>query len=209
MTKENPIRILVADDHPVVADGLAAMIERQPDMTVVATATTGLQAVDLFQAHRPDVTLMDLRMPGMSGLDAIIAIRKDVADARILVLTTYDGDEDIHRAIDAGARGYLLKDARREELLDAIRDVHSGRSHIPAPVAARLRESGPRIRLSPRELEVLRLMAKGSSNKDIAQALHITEGTVKGYVVNILTKLDVRDRTEAVTVALQRGVFQL
>ena len=208
--KAGAIRILIADDHPVVREGVAAMIERRPDMTVVAEAATGREAVAAYRAAQPDVVLMDLRMPEMTGVEAIGAIRGEFPGARIIVLTTYDGDEDIYRGLQAGARAYLLKDAPRDELLDAIRAVHAGQSRIPPAVAARLAErvlAGPQ--LTPRELEVLRGIVAGQSNKEIGAALSIGEGTVKAHVNNILGKLGVNDRTQAVTTALQRGIVHL
>lgn len=210
MTKDNPIRILIVDDHPIVREGLAALIERRADMTVVGEAATGAEAVDRFGALLPDVTLMDLRMPEMGGVAAIGRIRSAWPAARIIVLTTYDGDEDIYRGLQAGARAYLLKDAPRDELLDAIRTVHAGGTRIPPAVAARLAEralSGPD--LSPRELEVLQGIVRGESNKEIGTALAISEGTVKAHINSILGKLGVTDRTQAVTTAIQRGIVHL
>jgi two-component system NarL family response regulator len=210
MSKEGAIRVLIADDHPVVREGVAAMIERRPDMTVVGEAATGREAVAAYRAARPDVVLMDLRMPDMTGVEAIGAIRGEFPGARIIVLTTYDGDEDIYRGLQAGARAYLLKDAPRDDLLDAIRAVHAGQSRIPPAVAARLAErvlAGPE--LTARELEVLRGIVAGRSNKEIGAALGISEGTVKAHVNSILGKLGVADRTQAVTTALQRGIVHL
>jgi two-component system NarL family response regulator len=186
------------------------MIERRPDMTVVGEAATGREAVAAYRAARPDVVLMDLRMPDMTGVEAIGAIRGEFPGARIIVLTTYDGDEDIYRGLQAGARAYLLKDAPRDDLLDAIRAVHAGQSRIPPAVAARLAErvlAGPE--LTARELEVLRGIVAGRSNKEIGAALGISEGTVKAHVNSILGKLGVADRTQAVTTALQRGIVHL
>ena len=203
------IHILVVDDHPIVREGLTAIINRQADMTVVAEAADGEQAVEMFRRHQPDVTLMDLRLPKRSGVEAIAAIRKESPAAHLIVLTTYDGDQDIYRALQAGAQGYLLKDMFREELLDAIRAVHLGKRRIPAAVASRLAERLPGNELTARELEVLRLIAAGNSNREIADALAITEGTVKGHVNNLLSKLGVGDRTQAVTNALQRGIIHL
>jgi two-component system NarL family response regulator len=205
----NKIKLLVADDHNIVRSGLTALINSEADMTVVAEATNGQQAIDLFKQHRPDVTLMDLRMPGVGGVDAITAIRKEFPTARIVVLTTYDGDEDIYRALQAGASGYLLKGMLAEELLEAIRAVHSGLRRIPAAVAELLavRMGGPG--LTPRELDVLALIVKGNSNKEIAAALSITEATVKTHINNILSKLGASDRTQAATMALQRGIIHL
>jgi two-component system, NarL family, response regulator len=209
MNKEHAIRILIVDDHPVVRDGLAAMIERLDDMTVIGEAANGREALDLFRIHRPDVTLMDLRMPEMDGVEAIRAIRSEAPHARILVLTTYGGDEEIYRALQAGAQGYSLKDVGREEMLAAIRIVHAGGKHIPPAVAAKLAEQISRVELTSRELEVLGLMAEGKSNREIAAALFIVEGTVKTHVTNILLKLSAQDRTQAVTIALKRGILHL
>lgn len=209
MDAEKPIRVLIVDDHVVLRDGLKSMIERQPDMAVAGEAGRGDEAVELFRQLRPSVTIMDLRLPGLSGIDALTAIRKEFPEARILVLTTYDRDEDIYRALDAGARGYLLKDATRDELVAAIRAVHAGRRCIPAALAERLMESGPRLHISDREMDVLRLVAKGLRNKEIASELGLTEGTVKGYIINILRALDAHDRTKAVSEALRRGLLQL
>jgi two-component system NarL family response regulator len=209
MSKDNPIRILIADDHFVVRMGLAAVINTQPDMVVVAEAVNGRQALESFRLHKPDITLMDLRMPEMDGIEAITAIRKEFADSRFIVLTTYDGDEDIYRALQAGARSYLLKDMLRDTLIDAIRAVHAGHRRIPTEVANRLAERMDRSELTPRELEVLRLIVEGKSNKEIAAGLSITEGTVKIHINNILSKLGVSDRTQAATFALQRGIIHL
>jgi two-component system NarL family response regulator len=209
MSDNQSIRVLIADDHFVVRMGLAAVIHTQPDMAVVAEATTGKQAVELFRQHRPDVTLMDLRMPEMDGIEAITAIRAEFPDSRFIVLTTYDGDEDIYRALQAGARAYLLKDMLRDALVEAIRAVHAGQRRLPAEVANRLAERMNRTELTARELEVLRLIVQGKSNKEIAAALFIAEGTVKIHINNILSKLGVSDRTQAATFALQRGIVRL
>jgi len=209
MSTENPIRILITDDHFLVRVGLATVINTQPDMSVVAQAGDGRQAVEMFRHHRPDVTLMDLRMPEMNGIEAIQAICKEFPDSRIIVLTTYDGDEDIYRALQAGARSYILKDMVGDELIEAIRVVHSGQRRIPPEIAARLAERMPRSDLTPRELEVLKLIVKGKSNKEIASELFVTEGTVKVHVNNLLGKLGVSDRTQAATVAIQRGIVHL
>lgn len=203
------IRVLVADDHPVVRAGLAAVVVQQPDLELVAEAENGERAVGLYREHRPDVCLMDLRMPVMDGLTATRAILANDPKARIIVLTTYDGDEDIHRALAAGARGYLLKDMMRTELLGVIQTVYRGHRGIPAPVAARLAEHTPRVGLTARELEVLQLVADGLTNAQIAERIGRTEGTVKVHLKNILQKLDVKDRTEAVTTALRRGFIRL
>ena len=207
--KENPIRILITDDHPVVREGLAAMIERRPDMTVVGEAGNGLEAVERFRSCQPDVALMDLRMPEMDGVEAITAIRREFPAARIIVLTTFDGDEDIYRGLRAGARGYLLKDAGREGLLEAIRAVHAGQSWIPPDVASKLAERVTGPDLTAREMDVLSLLAEGRSNQAIAALLFISEATVKTHVNSILTKLGVADRTQAVTTALRRGIVHL
>jgi two-component system NarL family response regulator len=203
------IRILVADDHNVVRQGLVALIKTVPDMTVVAEAADGVQAVELFRQHRPDVTIMDLRLPGMSGVDAITHIRRDFPAARILVLTTFDGDENIFRALQAGARGYLLKDMFGDELMEAIRSVHAGKTRIPAPIAQRLAERMGGPSLTNRELDVLKLIVAGMSNKDIGAELAISEATVKTHINSILSKLGVSDRTQAATTALQRGIVEL
>ena len=209
MKQEDVIRILIADDHPVVREGIAAVVERQADMTVIAQARNGEEAVALFDPHRPDVTLMDLSMPVMDGQTAISRIRERFPDAKILVLTTYDGDESIYQGLRAGARGYLLKDAPREELLGAIRNVYSGGKSIPPEVAAKLAERLSSRELTPREMEVLRLMARGKTNLQIGNALFIAEGTVKAHVNSILNKLHVSDRTQAITTALRRGLVSL
>ena len=202
------IRVLVADDHVTVREGLAAIIGRQPDMLVAAEAATGQAAVDLWREHRPDVTLMDLRMPVMDGAVAIAEIRRADPAARIIVLTTFDTDTDISRAIRAGAKGYLLKDTEREELLDTIRRVHAGETCIPPAVVAKLAAGMSSESLTARELEVLRMLAAGRSNKEIAIKLSITETTVKSHLRSIFTKLGVLSRTEAVTVATRRGLVQ-
>jgi DNA-binding NarL/FixJ family response regulator len=209
MSKDKPIRVLIADDHFVVRMGLTAVITTQPDMVVVAEATNGRQALEFFRHHRPDVTLMDLRMPEMDGIEAITAIRKEFPDSRFIVLTTYDGDEDIYRALQAGARSYLLKDMLQDGLVEAIRAVHAGQRRIPAEVAGRLAERMDRTELTSREMEVLKLIVEGKSNKDIAARLKIAEGTVKIHINNILSKLGVTDRTQAATFALQRGIIHL
>lgn len=209
MTSAAPISILTADDHPLIRAGLAAVIATEPDLRVVAEATNGEEAFERYCERRPDVVLMDLRMPVMDGLAATRAILADYPDARIVVLTTYDGDEDIHRALEAGAKGYLLKDMLRTEVLNVVRTVHRGQRGIPAPVAARLAEHTPRVELTPREVEVLNFVAKGLSNLQIAHQIGRTEGTVKVHLKNILQKLGADDRTEAVTTALRRGFIRL
>jgi two-component system NarL family response regulator len=209
MNEPAPIRILVADDYLVVRKGLVTVINSQPDMVVVAEAMNGRQAVEMFQQHAPDIVLIDLRMPLMSGLEAVKAIRQQSADARIIVLTMYDGDEDIYRAFQAGARAYLLKDMVGEQMLEAIREVYAGRRHIPPEIGARLAERLPLSELTARELEVLSLIVKGLTNSDIAGVLKISKGTVKIHVNNIYGKLGVNDRTQATTTALQRGIVHL
>lgn len=209
MTETTPIRVMLVEDHLMVRVGLASIINAEPDMEVVAEAGTGEVAVELFRERRPDVTLLDLRMPGMNGVDAMLAIRAKVPDARVIVLTTFDGDEDIYRALKAGAQGYLLKDMGRDELLEAIRAVHNGQRRVPSRVTRRLAERMPDSELTPREMDVLGLIATGKSNKEIGIALGITEPTVKVHVVNLLGKLGVSDRTRAVTVALERGIIHL
>lgn len=203
------IRILVVDDHQLIRDGLVAVIGAEPDMRVVAEAGNGEEAVAMFRAHRPTVTLMDLRLPVMDGTAAIRVIRRESPHAPIIALTSYAGDEDIHRALEAGAQGYLLKDMLRNEVIRAIRTVHRGSRIIPPAVAAKLAEYIPRQELSARELEVLRGMAGGLRNKEIAHDLGMAEGTVKTHVKNILEKLNASDRTHAVMLALQRGILQL
>jgi DNA-binding NarL/FixJ family response regulator len=201
-----PVRLLVVDDHHIVRQGLVALLATVPEMQVVAEASDGQQAVTLYRQHHPDVTLMDLRMNSMNGVEATRAIRAEFPNARIIVLTTFDGDEDIYRALQAGARGYLLKGMDTEELLAAIRTVHSGKSRIPGPVAERLAERMNTPSLTDRETEVLRLIVGGNSNKEIAAALFISEATVKTHINSLLSKLGVSDRTQAATTALQRGI---
>ena len=203
------IRVMAVDDHPIFRGGLAALLAAYPDLKLVAEAGNGRQAVELFRVHRPDVTLMDLSMPVMGGVEAIRHIIAEFPEARIIALTSWDGDGDIHRALDAGARGYLLKDVVSNEVADAIRSVHRGGRVLPPTVAQRLAEFTPRIDLTDRELEVLTHMAQGKSNKEIAVALGRTEATVKVHVLHILQKLDAADRTEAVTIGLKRGLIHL
>jgi two-component system NarL family response regulator len=203
------IRILVVEDHHVVRQGLVALLRTVPDMTVVAQAADGAEGVRLYREHKPDVTIMDLRLPVLSGVDAITQIRSEFPSARIIVLTTFDGDEDIYRALQAGARGYLLKDMFGEELMEAIRIVHLGRTRIPPAIAERLAERMGGPNLTNRELEVLQAIVAGKSNKEIAFGLGISEATVKTHINNILSKLGVTDRTQATTAALQRGIVHL
>ncbi len=203
------IRVLVADDHVTVLEGLAAIIGRQADMTVVGQASNGREAVDLWEKQRPEVALVDLRMPLLDGLAVIEEIRRKNDSARIIVLTTFDTDSDISRAIKAGAKGYLLKDAPREELLAAIRKVHAGETSIPPSLVAKLAAGLSREPLTGRELEVLLLLARGKSNKEIGANLYISETTVKSHLRSIFTKLNVLSRTEAITAASRRGLVQL
>jgi len=204
-----PIRILTVDDHPLFREGIAALVASQPDMKVVGEASNGLEALEKFREHRPDITLMDLVMPEMKGVDAIIAIRAEFPEARIIVLTTYTGDVQVLHALRAGARGYLLKGLLRKELLETVRAVHAGRKCISPEVAAQLVDHAGEEELSAREIEVLRLIASGNANKEIADQLSITEETVKGHVKNILAKLSANDRTHAVTIGLKRGIIGL
>jgi DNA-binding NarL/FixJ family response regulator len=206
---DNTIKIMVIDDQAVVRQGFVSLINTVSDMAVVAEGTNGRQAIDLYRLHRPDVTLMDLRMPELGGVEAIMAIRKEFPDARLIVLTTYDGDEDIYRSLQAGAQGYLLKDMFFEELEDAIRKVHGGSRRIPAQVAERLAERMGSSNLTGREIEVLEQIVAGHSNKAIANRLNISEATVKSHINSILSKLGVSDRTQAATTALQRGLVHL
>jgi two-component system NarL family response regulator len=203
------IRILIAEDHLIARVGVKTILNTQPDMNVVAEAANGAQAVELHLEHRPDITLMDMRMPGTSGLEAIIAIRSELPDARIIALSTYGGDEDIRRALHAGVRAYLTKDVLHDELIRAIHAVHAGETYLPPPVAAALEASSLAAALSARELEVLALIVKGHGNKQIAYQLGIAEHTVKNHVKSILGKLDVEDRTQAATAAIQRGIIHL
>ncbi len=208
-TSSDLIRILSVDDHPLLRDGIAALVASQPDMKVVAEGSNGREAIQQFRAHRPDVTLMDLQMPEMSGLDAIIAIRGESPDARIIVLTTYDGDVQALRALQAGARAYLLKNLVHKELLETIRAVHAGRKMLSPHVSYELAEHATDDALTKGEIEVLRLIAGGNANKQIGDQLSITEDTVKGRVKNILSKLGAKDRTHAAMIGLKRGIIEL
>jgi DNA-binding NarL/FixJ family response regulator len=203
------IKILTVDDHPVLREGIAALLEGQEDMILVAEAVNGREAIEQFRTHRPDVTLMDLQMPGVNGIDAIVSIRSEFPQARILVLTTYKGDVHAARALDAGACGYLLKSALRKDLLDTIRAVHTGRKRIPPEIAIGIAEHHSSDTLTARELEVLTLVAAGNANKIVASELGVSEETVKGHMSSILAKLNANDRTHAVTIALKRGILQL
>jgi len=203
------IRILVVDDHPVVQEGVEALVRRQSDMRIVAQATNGREGIEQFRAHRPDVTLMDLQMPEMNGLDALIALRGEFADARIIVLTTYLGDMQVLRAVKAGACGYLLKNALHKELLDTIRAVHAGKRYISPEASYELAEHASGDLLTPAEVRVLRLIAEGNANKEIAAQLSVSEDTVKGQVRNILSKLGANDRAHAAMIGVKRGIIEL
>jgi DNA-binding NarL/FixJ family response regulator len=205
----NPIRILTVDDHALLREGIAALVNAEPDMKLVAEASTGKEAIEQFRLHRPDVTLMDLQMPGVNGIEAIINIHSEFPNARIIVLTTYSGDVQVLRALKAGARAYLLKGHVHRELLETIRAVHSGNKRIPPEVAAELADHAADDELTIREIDVLRLIAAGNANKLIADQLSISEETVKSHVTNILSKLGANDRTHAVTIGLKRGIIEL
>jgi DNA-binding NarL/FixJ family response regulator len=202
-----PIRILVAEDHLIARVGVTGVINMQPDMTVVAEATDGRRAIELFREHQPDVTLLDIRMPKVSGLEAAAAIRSEHPNARLIALTSFGRDEDIRRAFEAGVQAFLTKNVLREELLTAIRSVHSGQDYIPRQIASRLAEQQKRKRLSPREVEILELLARGMANKEIAYKLNIAEDTAKNHLKHTFEKLGVQDRTQAVMVALERGII--
>lgn len=203
------IRILTVDDHPLLRKGIAALVNAETDMKLIAEASSGLEAIELYRLHRPDVTLMDLQMPEMNGAEAISEIQSEFRDARIIVLTTYSGDAQILKALKAGARGYILKGHVHRELLDAIRAVHAGQKRIPPDIAAQLADHATDDALSSREIDVLRLIAAGNSNKLIADQLSIGEATVKSHVANILSKLGANDRAHAVTIGLRRGIIEL
>lgn len=203
------IRILVAEDHLVARVGVTTIVNTQPDMVVVAEASNGQQAVELYRKHLPDVALLDMRMPNMSGVEAASEIRAEFPNARMIALTTYGGDEDIRRALAAGIQAYLTKDVLHDELLKAIRAVHAGQTYLPPAVAAALAAQMPRPDLSAREVQVLELIVRGLANKQIAYSLNIAEHTVKNHVKNILSKLGVQDRTQAATAAIQRGIVHL
>jgi DNA-binding NarL/FixJ family response regulator len=203
------IRVLSVDDHPLLLEGIAELIGNQSDMQLIGEAANGREALEQFRKHHPDVTLMDLQMPEMSGIDAISAIRGEFPDARIIILTTYAGDFQIFRALKAGARGYLLKGMLRQELLETIRAVHAGQKRLSSEAAAEMAEHATDDILTPREIDVLQLIAKGNANKEIAGQLSLNEETIKGHVKNIFAKLGVHDRTHAVTTGLKRGIIDL
>jgi len=209
MSANSPIRILTVDDHPVLREGIAAVIAGETDMVLIAEANNGSEAVEQFRAHHPDVTLMDLQMPEMNGTEAILAIRKDFPNARIIVVTTYSGDAQAARAFKAGASGYLLKNMLRKELVETIRSVHGGKKRIPPEIALEMAEHHTDDSLTHREIEVLVQIAAGNANKMIADHLKISEETVKAHVKNILSKLSANDRTHAVTIALRRGIIEI
>jgi DNA-binding NarL/FixJ family response regulator len=209
MSAEAPIRVFSVDDHPLLREGLAAMINNQPDMLLVAQAASGCEAIKLFREHRPEVTLMDLRLPDMSGIDALIAIRTEFPNARVIMLTTFEGDVEIRRSLEAGAQGYMLKSMPPKELIEVIRQVHAGKKRIPAEVAAHLAEHLSDETLTAREVDVLRHLAGGNRNRDIAELLFISEETVKVHIKHLMEKLGASDRTQAVAIAVRRGIIQL
>lgn len=205
----NPIRILIVDDHPLLREGIESLVGKQPDMVVAAEAASGKEAIDLFHKHRPDVTLLDMRMPDLDGLEAMTIILGDFPEAKFIVLTTYSGDVQIVRALRAGARAYLLKGLLRKELLDTIRSVYAGRKRIPPEIAVQIADHAGEDNLTAREVEVIQLIAAGNPNKLVADRLSITEDTVKAHVKSILSKLSANDRTHAVTIAIRRGIIDL
>jgi DNA-binding NarL/FixJ family response regulator len=209
MTPAAPIRVLCVDDHPLVRKGIASILANESDMQLVGEAGNGREAVEMFRQLRPDVILMDLRMPEMTGIEAARVIRQEDPEARIIALTSYDGDQDIYRALEAGVRGYLLKEMVHTDVLRAIRTVYSGKRLMPQEVAERLSEYFPQVALTPREVEVLGLVARGLANKEIAGKLGTASGTVKMHIQNILAKLGASDRTHAVTIAIERGILHL
>ena len=209
MDQANRIRVLTVDDHPLLREGIAAIISNEADMTLVSQASNGTEAIQMHREHRPDVTLMDLRLPDLSGIDAMMAIREEFQDARIIILTTFEGDVEVQRALQAGARGYLLKSAPPGELAKAIREVHAGKKRVAPDVAAQLAEHMGQENLSNREIEVLKQVAEGNGNRDVAAKLFISEETVKVHVKHIMDKLGANDRTQAIAIAVRRGIIQL
>ncbi|HLJ44635.1 MAG TPA: response regulator transcription factor [Bryobacteraceae bacterium] len=209
MTDQAPIRVLSVDDHPLLREGIAAIINSQPDMVMVAQAATGAEGIEQYRIHLPDITLMDLRLPDRSGIDAMIAIREEFRDARIVMLTTFEGDFEVHRALEAGARGYLLKNMPPSELVQVIRQVHAGKKRVPPEIAAQLAERISEDSLTAREIGVLKEVAGGNRNRDIAELLHISEETVKVHLKHIMDKLGAKDRTQAIAIAVRRGIIQL
>jgi DNA-binding NarL/FixJ family response regulator len=209
MSSKSPIRVFSVDDHPLLRQGIAALVNNQPDMVLISDAATGAEAVKLFRQQSPDVTLLDLRLPDMSGIDVLIAIRSEFPEARIIMLTTFEGDVEIQRALQAGARGYLLKNMPPSELLDVIRQVHAGKKRIPPEIASQLLEHMSDEVLTEREVEVLREVADGNRNREIAERLFISEETVKVHIKHIMEKLGAADRTQAVAIGLRRGIIQL
>ena len=209
MSNSSTIRVFSVDDHPLLREGIATLVNSQPDMELIAQASTGAEAVQVFKQHEPDVTLLDLRLPDMSGIDTLIAIRTEFPEARIIMLTTFEGDVEIQRALQAGARGYLLKNMPPSELLDVIRQVHAGKKRIPPEVASQLAEHLSDETLTDREVEVLREVANGNRNRNIAEKLFISEETVKVHIKHIMEKLGAADRTQAVAIGVRRGIIQL
>jgi len=205
----NPIRVLTVDDHPLMREGIRAIVQNEPDMITIAEASTGEEAIQLFRQLRPDVTLMDLRLPGSNGIDALIAIRSEFPEARVVMLTTFEGDAEVRRAMEAGARGYALKNMPRKTIVDLIRKVHTGKTVVPPEIAASLAEHLGAETLSRREIDVLERVAGGNRNIDIANQLFISEETVKGHVKHIMEKLGAKDRTEAVAIGIRRGIIHL